>query len=314
VNYKNVILLGGSGFVGRHLAVELAQRGFQVTIPCRRPQQLNALRVLSNITLRQANIMNPGELSSLCKGHDVVINLVGILNESKKTSFRKIHIDFIKTMVQACQNNGIKRLLHISALGANQASGSSQYLRSKGEGENLLHTYGQNKLEVTSFQPSVIFGPDDSFINRFAGVLRLCLGAFPQACPHSRFSPVYIQDVVSRIADSINNPDSLSRRYPLCGPETLTLLQIVEQIKQVLGYRCKIIGLSSGASQLQAMMLENLPGKLFALDNYRSLQTPSTCDSPHAPCPTSFSGYLKGLPGQYSRRPFYDSYRQHLNR
>ena len=263
MKHKNIILLGGSGFVGRHLATELAQRGYQVTIPCRRPQRLNALKVLSNITLLQANIMDPSELTALCKGHDAVFNLVGILNETGKMSFRGMHIDFVKTIVQACQKNGIRRLLHISALGANQASGSSQYLRTKGEGENLLHSYGQNKLQVTSFQPSVIFGPDDSFINRFGSILKLCPGFFPLACPNSRFSAVYIQDVVSRMVDCIDDTQSFSRRYPLCGPETLTLRQIVELIGQSQHSHCKIIGLSDRLSQFQAVVLENLPGQLI---------------------------------------------------
>jgi len=313
VKHKNIILLGGSGFVGRHLAIQLAQRGYHVTLPCRRPHRLNELKVLSNVSVVQANIMDQAELTRLCNGHDVVFNLVGILNETRKNSFRRIHIDFVKAIVQSCQTNKIKRLLHISALGANQASGGSLYLRSKGEGENLLHTFGQNKLHVTSFQPSVIFGPDDSFINRFSNILKMCQGVFPLACPSSRFSPVFIGDAVSIMADKIDDPDSFSRRYPLCGPETWTLKQIVELINQALQTNCSIIGLPDSLSKFQAMILQNLPGKLFTLDNYRSLQVPSTCDDKTPACSTSLSAYLAGLPSLYSRRPAYDEYRKQLN-
>lgn len=313
MKHKNIILLGGSGFVGKHLAVELAQRGYNITLPCRRPHRLSELKVLPNITLCQANIMDQAELTALCKGHDVVFNLVGILNETGKTSFRRAHVDFVKSIVHACQANGIKRLLHISALGANQASGSSQYLRTKGEGENLIHTFGQNKLEVTSFQPSVIFGPDDSFINRFAGILKLCQGAFPLACPNSRFSPVYIGDAVSLMANCIDEPDTFSRRFPLCGPETLTLQQIVKLINQAQQSKCKIVGLPNFLAKFQAVILQNLPGKLFTLDNYRSLQTPSTCENETQSCPTSFSSYLQGLSSLFSRRPLYDEFRKQLN-
>jgi len=292
VKHKNIILLGGSGFVGRHLAIQLAQRGYHVTLPCRRPHRLNELKVLSNVSVVQANIMDQAELTRLCNGHDVVFNLVGILNETRKNSFRRIHIDFVKAIVQSCQTNKIKRLLHISALGANQASGGSLYLRSKGE---------------------VIFGPDDSFINRFSNILKMCQGVFPLACPSSRFSPVFIGDAVSIMADKIDDPDSFSRRYPLCGPETWTLKQIVELINQALQTNCSIIGLPDSLSKFQAIILQNLPGKLFTLDNYRSLQVPSTCDDKTPACSTSLSAYLAGLPSLYSRRPAYDEYRKQLN-
>ena len=312
--FNRVLLLGGSGFVGKNLAVVLANRGFQVTFPCRRPLRVNALKVIPSINIVEANILDTKQLNDLCSGHDVVINLLGILNESRTNSFRRIHVDFVKTVVQTCQNNKIKRLIHMSALGANQASGSSLYLRSKGEGENLLHTFGRKDLLVTSFQPSVIFGEDDSFINRFAGILKLSVGVFPLACPSSRFAPVYIGDVVHRIADSINDPTTFSGRYPLCGPETWTLKQILQTIKLSLGLKCKIVGLSDSLSRLQAVVLQNLPGKLFTMDNYRSLQTPSTCNGDHPACNTSLSHYIKGLSSQYSTRPFYDLYRQNLKR
>jgi uncharacterized protein YbjT (DUF2867 family) len=314
VNYQKIILLGGSGFVGRHLAVELAQRGYQVTIPCRRPQRHSALKVLSGISLIEADIMQADKLSELCKGHDVAINLLGILNESRKNDFRRIHIDFVKSVVQACQSQKIKRLLHVSALGADQATGSSNYLRSKGEGENMVHTFGQKELRVTSFQPSVIFGPDDSFINRFASILKLCFGVFPIACADSRFAPVYIEDLVTLMADSIEDKSSWSKRYSVCGPESFTLQQIVQQIAHAIGSRCKIAGLPDSLAKLQAVILQNLPGKLFTLDNFRSLQTPSTCSESSHTCKTSFSAYVKGLSCSYDRRSDYARYRQQLPR
>lgn len=314
MQYKHIILLGGSGFVGRHLAIELAQRGYAVSIPCRRPHRLKELTVLAGISLKQADIMDQTELNRLCQGHDVIINLLGVLTETRNNSFRRMHVDFVKSVVHACQDNGIKRLMHISALGADQASGSSLYLRTKGEGENLIHSFGQHDLQVTSFQPSVIFGPDDSFINRFAGLLKLCKGMFPLACANSRFSPVFIGDVVCFIANTIDNPDSFSKRYPLCGPETWTLKQILVQINQNQGSSCKIVGLPDSLSKLQAIILQNLPGKLFTLDNYRSLQTASICPHNTKTCASSLSNYLQGISSRYSHKPRYDEYRQNLNR
>jgi NADH dehydrogenase len=314
VNLRKVLLLGGSGFVGRHLAIELAQRGYQVTLPCRRPHRLKELTVLAGISLKQANIIDPLELNTLSQGHDIVINLVGILNESGKNSFRKIHVDFAKAVVNACQNNKVRRLLHMSALSANQASGSSNYLRTKGEGENLVHTFGQKDLQVTSFQPSVIFGAEDSFINRFAGILRLCKGFFPLACPQSRFAPVYIGDVVSFMANTIEDSSSHGQRYPLCGPETYSLKQILQLIDKAQDSDCKIIGLPDSLAKLQAMILQILPGKLFTMDNYRSLQTPSTCNAKISTCPTSLSHYVSGLPSLYNKNSDYNLYRQHSRR
>lgn len=300
--------------MGSHLAVELAQRGYQVTIPCRRPQRHNALKVLSNITLVEANILDTEQLNRLCLGHDVAINLLGILNETGKTSFRHLHVDFVKNLVQACQASKIKRLLHISALGADQATGSSNYLRSKGEGENMVHTFGQKDLKVTSFQPSVIFGPDDSFINRFAGILKLCLGVFPIACADSRFSPVYIEDLVTLMANHMEDKSSWSKRYAVCGPESYTLKQIVKLIAEASGKRCSIVALPDTLAKLQGAILQNLPGKLFTLDNFRSLQTASICSKTTQPCSTSFSGYLRGLSSSYDRRSDYARYRQQLPR
>lgn len=211
--HKNIILFGGSGFIGKHLAFALANRGHQVSLPCRHPFRNQALRVHPGIRIIKANVMDSVTLNQLCQGQDAVINLIGILHERKKGDFRTVHIDFVKSLVSACTRNNIKRLLHISALGADQATGSSNYLRSKGEGENLLHTFGQKDLEVTSFQPSVVFGKNDQFINRFAAILKLCVGIFPLACPQSQLAPVYVGDLVERIIQTIDDRDSHSKRY-----------------------------------------------------------------------------------------------------
>ncbi len=310
---NRVLLLGGSGFVGRHLAAELANRGFAVSIPCRRPQRLGQLRVLPGINIFAADILNPQQLGPLCQQHDVAINLVGILNESRRNQFRHLHVEFVKSLVNACQENALRRLLHVSALGADQASGSSLYLRSKGEGENLVHTFGRKDLQVTSFQPSVIFGEDDSFLNRFAPMVRYCPGLFPLACAQSRFAPVYVEDVVKRIADAINQPSTYSQRYQLCGPEAYSLGQIVELIAQSLHRRCRVVGLPDSLSRLQAVILQNLPGKLFTLDNYRSLQTPSTCAQASSGCNTSLTEFVRGLDHGFNRRAEYDRYRRQVD-
>ena len=306
---RNMLLLGGSGFIGKQLAFALANRGWRVSVPCRRPHRHRALLVHPNIRLLEANITDPAELKSLCQDQQAVINLVGILNERRKGDFRRYHVDFIKAVVEACSAGGIKRLLHVSALGADQATGSSQYLRSKGEGENLLHTFGQRGLNVTSFQPSVVFGKDDDFINRFAGILSWYVGYFPLACADSKLAPVYVGDLVAKIINSIDDRESFGRRFTVCGPEVFTLREILELIITTMGLPVRVMSLSKGMSRLQALVLQNLPGKLFTMDNYRSLQTDNICQDSDL-CDTSLRRYVDGLPAMFGNKRDYDRFRK----
>lgn len=311
--YNNFILLGGSGFIGKQLAFALANRGHTVTIPCRRPHRNRDLLVHSNIRLVEANVFDPEQLDSVCQNQDAMVNLIGILHERKRDDFRKIHTDFIKTLVEACTRHNIKRFLHLSALGADQATGSSRYLRSKGEGENLLHTFGQKDLHVTSFQPSVVFGKHDQFINQFAGILKMCVGFFPLACAQSKLAPVYVGDLVEKIVNSIDDKSTHSQRYTVCGPEVFSLQQILELIVKAMGISCRIIPLGNTASKLQARILQNLPGKLFTMDNYLSLQTPSVCKKGDL-CTTSLSQYIQNIESMFGNKKHYDRFRQHLPR
>jgi uncharacterized protein YbjT (DUF2867 family) len=306
---RKMLLLGGSGFIGTQLAFALANRGWRVSVPCRRPHRHRELLVHPNIRLFEANITDAPTLKSLCQDQQAVINLVGILNERRKGDFRRYHVDFIKAVVEACSVSGIKRLLHVSALGADQATGSSLYLRSKGEGENLLHTFGQRGLYVTSFQPSVVFGKDDDFINRFAGILSWYLGYFPLACADSKLAPVYVGDLVAKIVNSIDDPASYARRFKVCGPEAFTLRQILELIITTLRLPVRIMPLGKGMSRLQAVVLQNLPGKLFTMDNYRSLQTDNICKDSD-PCETSLRQYVGGLAAMFGNKRDYDRFRK----
>ncbi len=307
---RNILLLGGSGFIGKQLAFALANRGWRVTVPSRRPHRHRALLVHPQIRLLEGNIVDPATLTRLCQGQQAVINLVGILHERRKGDFRRYHVEFIKAVVEACNQSGIRRLLHVSALGADQATGSSLYLRTKGEGENLLHTFGQRELKVTSFQPSVVFGKDDSFINRFAGILKLSVGLFPLACAASKLQPVFVGDLVARIVDAVDDRDSYSKRYPICGPEVFTLRQIVELIIDTLQRPVRVLPLGNGLSRLQALILQNLPGKLFTMDNYRSLQTDNVCSDCEL-CETSLRQYIRGLTSMFGNKRNYDRFRRH---
>ena len=277
---NRVCILGGSGFVGSHLAAHLSSQGIACRIITRHPHRYRHLAVNQGLELVSANLFDVKALAEQFSGCDAVINLIGILNESgKEQSFRRFHVELVDLIVDACNLAGISRLLHMSALHADEARGSSLYLRSKGEGENRAHTHGGASIKVTSFRPSVIFGPGDSFFNRFAGLLKISPLALPLACPNARFAPVYVGDVAQAFVRSLGDRKTYDRHYDLCGPEVFSLKQLVEYTARTLGLRRLIIGLGDLPSRLQAQVLNYVPGKPFSMDNYLSLQTDSVCES-----------------------------------
>ncbi len=275
MNIQRIALIGGSGFVGRHLTRHLHNRGYQCRVITRHPHRHAALRTVAEVV--GANPFARDELITALKGCNAAIHLTGILNSSgKRNSFRRVHVELVENVVAACLDAKVTRLLHMSALNADQASGGSQYLRSKGEGENRAHTLGKPNIAVTSFRPSVIFGPDDSFLNRFAALLRIP-GPLPLACPDAKLSPVYIDDVVDAFANALEMRETFGRHYELCGPKVYTLEKLVRFIAERTGRRKIVIRLPDWASRLQASLLQYAPGKPFTPDNYLSLQTPNLC-------------------------------------
>ena len=275
---NRVCILGGSGFVGRHLIANLSRRGIRCRVLTHHPQRHASLRVLPGTELVKSPSLDPAFLISQFEGCDAVINLIGILNEARgKASFRQIHVELVDTIVAAAIKARVGRLLHMSALHAS-ADAPSHYLRTKAQGEDAVHRAASADFHVTSFRPSVIFGPGDGFLNRFAALLRLTPGVFPLACPDARFQPVSVEDVVGAFVESLDNHKTFGERYDLCGPKTYTLRETVAYVARVLDKPVCIIGLNDTLSYLQALSLEFVPGKPFSLDNYRSLQIDSVCD------------------------------------
>jgi NADH dehydrogenase len=271
-------ILGGSGFVGRHLTRLLSAQGYNVHIISRHTNRLDALKVLPEVTLFNGDPHDPDALSTFTQDLDVVINLVGILNEKKDNGedFHRAHVELNRKILHACQSNGVKRLLHMSALNASPEA-NSYYLRSKGVAEHEAHQAAANGLQVTSFRPSVIFGWDDSFFNRFAGLLRLTPLMFPLACAQSRFAPVFVDDVAHAFLTALENRETIGKRYDLCGPSVYTLKQLVSYTADCLGLHRTVIGLPDIVARLQAHILGRFPGRPFTMDNYRSLQQDSVC-------------------------------------
>ena len=264
--------------MGGHLCAELARRHLQIRVLTRRKERCRHLLVFPTLELVETDIHYASRLNVQFRDCDAIVNLVGILNEGPGANhrFEEAHELLPAKVTEACQFNGIKRLLHMSALGADP-KGPSNYLRSKAAGEEAAHAAELDGTAVTSFRPSVIFGSDDDFFNRFASLLILSPLVFPLACPNSRLAPVYVGDVCRAFADSLEDKATFGKRLELCGPRSYTLKELVEYTASVLGLRRKIIGLNDGLSRLQARLLERLPGKPFSYDNYLSLSKDSVC-------------------------------------
>ncbi|MEO6423692.1 MAG: complex I NDUFA9 subunit family protein [Candidatus Nitrotoga sp.] len=268
MNINKICILGGSGFVGRHIAHLLTAEKISLVIPTRHRERAGELLALPTVDVVEANIHDNAELDRLLVGVDAVINLVGILHGD----FTAAHVELPRKIVAACKRNGIARLLHMSALNAS-TDAPSNYLRSKGEGESVVMKSG---LITTIIRPSVIFGPGDSFLNLFAKLTRF-LPVLPLASPDAKFQPVFVENVAHAYAASLFTPATFGQSYNLCGPKIYTLRQLVKYVAHVTGHHSIIIGLNDSLSYLQALTMELLPGKLMTRDNYYSMKVDSIC-------------------------------------
>jgi uncharacterized protein YbjT (DUF2867 family) len=277
----NVCVLGGTGFVGAELARRLALAGHWVRVPTRNPLHAMRLRVLDTVELRRANVHEPRILSQLFANCDAIVNLIGILNPSGRATFEAVHVELAAKVMAAARTAGVRRILHMSALGA-APDAPSRYLRSKAAAEAQLRKPPHPELpladpEVTILRPSVIFGPGDTLTNRFASLLRLSGGLLPLARAAARFAPVSVCDVAEALFRALKSPGSAGQTYELCGPDVLTLADIVRVSAAAARLPCHIFRLPDALARLQGMVLGLLPGKPFTLDNFHSLTVDSLC-------------------------------------
>ena len=275
MDITTVAIIGGSGFVGRHLCHRLAAEGYRVRVASRdRERAKDQLIFLPTVEVTSVNVHDPRELAAFARGADAMINLVGVLHEGKGTgSFQAAHVELAAKVVNACRDLGIRRLVHMSALQASP-SGPSRYLRTKGEAEAIVRNSG---LAWTICRPSVVFGNGDSFLSVFAELLRVFPVVF-LGCPNARFQPVFVEDVAAAFVRSLTDPDSVGQSYDLCGPKVYRLRELIEIAGAVTGRQRPIIGLNDTLSYWQAFAMELLPVKLMTRDNFRSMQVPSVCD------------------------------------
>ncbi len=271
-----ICVLGGTGFVGSELVSQLAAAGHWVRVPTRALSHGAHLSVLPTVELAAANIHEPRVLGELLAGMDVAINLVGILNERAGARFREVHVELVEKLIEEARIAQVRRLLHMSALGADAERAPSRYLRTKGQAEARVRGAG-SQLEFTIFRPSVIFGPADSLTNRFLRLLRVSGFVLPLARARARFAPVYVDDVAGAFVRALSDRATFGQTYELCGPDILTLEQIVRTTAAAAGVRCRILRLPDLVARLQALVLGLVPGKPFTLDNFRSLTLDSVC-------------------------------------
>lgn len=272
---RRIVLLGGSGFVGSALAARLVSGGARVSIPTRSRERARHLILLPTAEVVEADIHDPATLARLVRGADAVVNLVGILNESGRDTFERVHVELARRVVEACRSCGVTRLVHMSALNADPA-GPSRYLASKGEAEK---TVTGSDLDWTVFRPSVIFGKGDSFLSLFARLAR-ALPVLALAAPESRFQPVWVGDVVTAFAHALERRGTARASFDLCGPSVYTLRELVRWTSETAGAVRPIVPLRGAMASMQAFVLEHLPGRLLSRDNLASMTKDSVCGCP----------------------------------
>ncbi len=269
---NNILLLGGTGFVGRHVCEKLARLQCRVTVATRRRERANHLLMLPLVDVVEVNVHDSAALTALVAGHDAVVNLVAILH-GNEAAFEKAHVQLPLALARACEAAGTRRVVHVSALGAS-ASSASMYQRSKARGEAILQEAG---LDVTILRPSVIFGAEDKFLNTFASLQQI-FPVVPLASASARFQPVWVEDVASAVVSCLQDPDTIGQTFEVCGPDVYTLKQLVEMAGQYAGINGgkgrPVLPLPDALARLQARLMELAPGDpLMSRDNLDAMRT-----------------------------------------
>ena len=284
---QKVLVLGGSGFVGRHVCEKLVRRMVQVTVPTRRLRNAAPVATLPMLYAVEADVHDEGKLRELVRQHDAVVNLVAILQGSAQ-AFEHAHVQLAEKIAGACEATGVRRVVQVSALGADLRHPEglpSNYLRSKSRAEQVLHRAG---LALTLLRPSVIFGAEDRFLNTFADLQQL-FPVVPLAGAEARFQPVWVEDVAEAVVQCLVGPHehaSVGQVYEACGPDVFTLRQLVQLAGRISGagggHGRPVIGLPDGLARLQALAMELMPGEpLLSRDNLDSMKLPNVATGHH---------------------------------
>ncbi len=269
---KKILILGGSGFVGRHVCEKLSELPCRVTVATRRQSNANHLQMLPLVDVVEISAHDSLSLTPLLAGHDAVVNLIAILHGTE-AEFETAHVQLPLELARACEASGLRRIVHLSALGASLDS-ASRYQRSKARGEAVLLGTG---LDLTVLRPSVIFGAEDKFLNTFAR-LQQVFPVIPLAGSRARFQPVWVEDVACAVVSCLQDPGTIGQIYEACGPEVFTLKQLVELAGRYVGVNNgngrPVIGLPDALARLQAWLMELAPGEpVLSRDNLDAMKT-----------------------------------------
>jgi uncharacterized protein YbjT (DUF2867 family) len=289
-----IIVLGGSGFIGRHVCEKLIAAGHSVTVPTRNARQCKHLQLLPGLYVLPCDVHDAAQLAAAVAGHEVLVNLVAVLHGSEQR-FEQVHVELPRKIVAACKaaaaTGQVPRIVHVSALGA-ALDAPSMYQRSKARGEAVL---AQSGLDFAVLRPSVVFGAEDKLLNLFAGLQKLA-PIVPLAGADTQFQPVWVEDVAQAVVllatDARYSKYSCSRDvslgyspktlkneaiYEACGPQVLSLRDLFAIAGQCVGAKRAVLPLPMPLARVQAWVMERLPGEpLMSRDNLESMKVPNT--------------------------------------
>lgn len=292
---KKVLVLGGSGFVGRHVCEQLNRLGIRATVPTRRAVNAKKVQTLPMVDVLEGNVHDAATLERWVEGHDAVVNLVAILHGSAR-QFDAVHVQLPKQLAQAMQGQGVKRLVHVSALGAS-TDAASHYQRSKAMGEATLQAAG---LDLTVLRPSVIFGADDRFLNLFAK-MQAVLPVVPLAGAQTQFQPVWVGNVAEAVVACLQHAQTVGRTYECVGPDVFSLADLVRLSGQLSGNPRPVFGLPRAIAYFQALFLQSLPGEpLMSTDNLRSMEVDNVASGQY-PTQADLGIVAQALPAEAAR-------------
>ncbi|MBM3480274.1 MAG: complex I NDUFA9 subunit family protein [Alphaproteobacteria bacterium] len=268
---RRVTVFGGSGFVGRHVVRRLAARGDVVRVAVRDPVAAAFLKPMGNVgqvVPMRVEIADAGAVAEALRGADTAINLVGILRETGRQRFDAVQGEGAERLAAAARDAGVARFVQVSAIGADAASDSA-YARSKAAGEAGVR---RHYPDAPILRPSVVFGPEDDFFNRFAQLAQLAPAVPLVGGGHTRFQPVYVGDVADAVLRVLDSPAASGRIYELGGPRTMTFREVIEFVLVQTGRRPALVNLPFGVASMLAAIMEKLPAPQLTRDQVRLLR------------------------------------------
>ncbi|HEX6141481.1 MAG TPA: complex I NDUFA9 subunit family protein [Geminicoccaceae bacterium] len=266
-----VTVFGGSGFIGRYVVQRLARRDARIKVPSRTPNRVRHLQPMvspGQIAIGPLNLGSEEALTRYLQGVHAVVNLIAILHERRSGQFETVHVDLPGRIGRAAKAAGVERLVHVSAIGADAGS-SSAYARTKAGGERAMR---EAFPEAVILRPSVVFGPEDEFLNRFAAMARL-LPALPLiGGGRTRFQPVYVGDVADAVLAGLTSPDAVGQTYELGGPRIYTFEELMRWLLRTIDRKRFLVPISFDLARLQGRILEHLPEPPLTRDQVELLK------------------------------------------